>query len=431
MALLSIEKVKSLWKNRVVANASWMIAEQGIQMIVSFIIGMLTVRYLGPSNYGVINYCNAYTAFFTAIASLGIEAIVVKELIARPDEQGEIIGSSIFMRLVAGLFSMISIFLIIIFVDKGNLLLIKVGLLQSAVLVFKAFEIIDFWFQSKLQSKYASILKSISYVIVACYKIFILVTDKSVEWFAFSTSLDFLIIGVLLTFSYFKHGGFKWKVSKSISKVLLSQGYHYIISTLIITIYAQMDKVMIKHMISEADTGLYSAALMICQYWSLIPIAIINSLRPVIMELKKDGDEEGYKRKFSQLYIILTWLGLGVSLLISLLAPFIMKVVYGETYVSASGSLAIAIWYTTFSVLGVARGNWLVCEEKNQYAKWFVLFGAITNLSLNLVLIPKMGINGAAIATLITQLVVCYVGPAVFKNTRENATQMLRAFVFK
>jgi O-antigen/teichoic acid export membrane protein len=431
MAVLPAEKVNSFMQNRVVKNASWMIAEQAVQMIISFVIGMLTVRYLGPSNYGVINYCNAYTAFFTAIAGLGIEAIVVKELIARPEEQGEIIGSSIFMRLLAGLFSMVSIFIILFFVDKGDPVILKVALLQSSVLVFKAFEIIDFWFQSKLQSKYASILKSISYVLVAAYKVFILVTHKSVEWFAFSVSLDFLIIAVLLTIAYFRHGGAAFKLSKKISNILISQGYHYIISTLIITIYAQMDKVMIKHMISEADTGLYSAALMICQYWSLIPIAIINSMRPVIMEYKKDGKEEEYKHEFSRLYIILTWLGLGVSLLISLLAPFIMKVVYGETYVPASGALAIAIWYTTFSVLGVARGNWLVCENKNQYAKWFVLFGAITNIVLNFILIPTLGINGAAIATLVTQLVVCYVGPAVFKDTRENAVQMFKAFVFK
>ncbi len=431
MAVLPAEKVNSFMQNRVVKNASWMIAEQAVQMVISFVIGMLTVRYLGPSNYGVINYCNAYTAFFTAIAGLGIEAIVVKELIARPEEQGEIIGSSIFMRLLAGLFSMVSIFIILFFVDKGDPVILKVALLQSSVLVFKAFEIIDFWFQSKLQSKYASILKSISYVLVAAYKVFILVTHKSVEWFAFSVSLDFLIIAVLLTIAYFRHGGAAFKLSKKISNILISQGYHYIISTLIITIYAQMDKVMIKHMISEADTGLYSAALMICQYWSLIPIAIINSMRPVIMEYKKDGKEEKYKHEFSRLYIILTWLGLGVSLLISLLAPFIMKVVYGETYVPASGALAIAIWYTTFSVLGVARGNWLVCEDKNQYAKWFVLFGAVTNIVLNIILIPILGINGAAIATLITQLVVCYVGPAVFKDTRENAIQMFKAFVFK
>lgn len=426
-----LTKLNNLWHNRVFSNAKWMIAEQAVQMLVSFIIGMITARYLGPSNYGVINYCYAYVSFFTAIAGLGIEAIVVKELIAHPDQEGEIVGSSIVLRTIAGVLSVISILIILYFVDAGSKLILIVALLQSLVLVFKAFEIFDFWFQSKLQSKYASILKSISYVLEACYKVYILVAAKSVEWFAFSTSLDFLIIAVLLTFAYFKHDGVKLKFSKEISKQLLSQGYHFIISNMIITIYAQMDKIMIKHMISEADTGLYSAAIMICTYWVLVPTAIINSVRPVIMELKKDGNEEGYRRRFSQLYSLLIWLGIAVSVVISALSPFVMRIVYGAEYITAAGALSIAIWYTTFSTLGVARGNWLVCENKNQYAKWFVLFGAIVNVILNFVLIPIMGIEGAALATLITQIVVCFVGPACFKNTRENAVQMLRAFVFK
>lgn len=425
------EKLNKLWNNRVVSNAKWMIAEQAVQMLVSFIIGMLTARYLGPSNYGVINYCYAYTAFFTAVAGLGIEAIVVKELIANPTKQEEIVGTSIILRAIAGILSMIAILTILFFVDAGDTIVLAVGLLQSMVLVFKAFEIIDFWFQSKLQSKYASILKSISYVIVACYKVYILVASKSVQWFAFSTSLDFLIIAILLTFAYFKRGGEGFKFDKDIAKILLSQGYHYIISNLIITLYAQMDRIMIKHMMTEADTGLYSAAMMICTYWVLVPTAIINSMRPVIMEYKQDGNESEYKRKFSQLYKILIWLGIVVSAIITLFSPLIMRIVYGQAYITAASALAISIWYTTFSTLGVARGNWLVCEDKNQYAKWFVLFGAIVNLVLNLLLIPPMGINGAAIATLITQIVVCFVGPAVFKATRENAIQMLKAFVLK
>lgn len=425
------ESVKKIWNNRVVSNAKWMIAEQAVQMLVSLIIGMITARYLGPANYGVINYCVAYVSFFTAVAGLGIEAIVVKELVAHPDREGEIVGSSIFLRTGAGLLSIISIMLILFFVDEGNTLILRVGFLQSMVLVFRAFEIFDFWFQSKLQSKYSSILKSISYVLVALYKVYILIAGKSVEWFAFSTSLDFLIIAILLTGAYFKHGGVKLSVSRDVSRLLISQGYHFMISNLIITVYAQMDKIMIKHYMSEADVGLYSAAIMICTYWHLVPTAIINSVRPVIMELKASGNEEQYKRRLQQLYILLTWLGFGVSTVVSLLAKWIMLIAYGETYVSASGALIIAIWYTTFSTLGVARGNWLVCEDKNKYAKWFVLFGAITNVILNAILIPIMGIEGAAVATLITQIVVCYVGPAFFKETRENASAMLKAIIFK
>ena len=425
------EKFNNILSNRVVKNANWMIAEQAVQMLVSLVIGMLTARYLGPSNYGVINYCVAYVSFFTAIAGLGIEAIVVKELVANPEREAEIIGSSILLRTVAGLLSIVATLLILFFVDNGDPLILTVGFLQSLVLVFRAFEIFDFWFQSKLESKYSSILKSISYVLVAIYKVFILATGKSVVWFAFSTSLDFLIIAILLTFAYFKHGGKSLRISKEISKDLLSQGYHFIISNLIITIYGQMDRVMIKHFIGEREVGLYSAAIMICTYWQLVPTAIINSVRPVIMEAKAQGDEKLYKHRLSQLYISLTWLGIAVSVVISILAKYIMLIAYGKEYLEASSALVIAIWFTTFSTLGVARGNWLVCENKNKYAKWFVLLGAIVNLILNAILIPIMGIEGAAIATLITQIVVCYVGPALFKETRENAVDMLKAVIFK
>ncbi len=425
------DSAKRIWNNRVVSNAKWMIAEQAVQMLVSLIIGMITARYLGPANYGIINYCVAYVSFFTSVAGLGIEAIVVKELVAHPDKEGEIVGSSIFLRTLAGMLSIVSILLILFFVDDGNILILKVGFLQSLVLVFRAFEIFDFWFQSKLQSKYSSILKSISYVLVALYKVYILVAGKSVEWFAFSTSLDFLIIAVLLTGAYFKRGGVRLRVSRDISKLLITQGYHFIISNLIITVYAQMDKIMIKHYIGESEVGLYSAAIMICTYWHLVPTAIINSVRPVIMELKASGNEKQYKHRLQQLYVLLTWMGFGVSIVVSLLAKWIMLIAYGEAYVAAAGSLVIAIWYTTFSTLGVARSNWLVCEDKNKYAKWFVLIGAVTNVILNAVLIPIMGIEGAAVATLITQIAVCYVGPACFKETRENAVAMLKAIVFK
>jgi len=425
------EKFRNVIGNKVLGNASWMVAEQLVQMLISFVIGMITARYLGPSNYGVINYCAAYTAFFTSIALLGIEAIVVKELVAHPEKEGEIIGSAIALRFVSGLLSIFSILLILYFVDNGNRLILTVGFLQSLVLVFRAFEIFDFWFQAKLKSKYASILKSVTYILVAIYKVYILVAGKSFEWFAFSTSLDFLLIAIFLSFAYRRHDGEKLSVSKETSKILLLQGYHFIISNLIITVYAQMDKVMIKHFLSDEKTGLYSAALMICTYWHLIPTAIVNATRPVIMELKNNGNDKMYKYRLKQLYALLIWMGIGVSLIISLLSKPIMLIVYGETYEIASSALAIAIWYTTFSTLGVARGNWLVCENKNKYAKWFVLSGAIVNLVLNFALIPKLGINGAAFATLITQIVVSYVAPLFFKETRENTKDMLEAIIFK
>ena len=421
--------IKILLNNKTVKNAGWMIAEQFVQMAISVILGVLTARYLGPSNYGIINYCSAFVIFFTTISALGLEGIVVKELVNHREYEGEIIGTCLAMRLSASVLSIISICLILYILNPGDILIMKVGFIQSLVMLFRAFELIDFWFQSYLQSKYVAIIKSISYVLVAVYKIYILATNKSVEWFAFSTTLDFIIIAVLVSIAYLKKGGQKLKVSIQRAKRLISQSYHFILSGLIITVYNQMDKVMIGQFLGEEQVGLYSAALTICNYWVLIPVAIINSSRPTIMERKKEGNEKAYLRNIHRLYFVLIWSGIAVSFLVSILSKFILGVLYGQDYSSAASVLSIAIWFTTFSVLGTARGIWIVCENLNEYVKKIVLWGAIINFILNSILIPAIGINGAAIATLITQMFNCLFAPMLYKKTRIHTKYIAQAFI--
>ena len=258
-------------------------------------------RYLGPSNFGVINYCAAYVAFFTSVCSLGLEGVLVKELVTSPEKEGELVGTALFMRLVTGSLSIRSICLILFVVDKGDRLVMIVGLLQSLVLLFKAFEVMDFWFQSKLQSKHVAIVKMVSYVLVAAYKIYILATFKPVEWFAFSTSLDFLIIAILLIFVYKRYDGPKMKINLDTSKFLIKNSYHFIISGLFVTVYSQMDKIMIQKFLDETQVGYYSIATTMFGYWVLVTTALTNAARPSIMSQKKI-DEQSYIKRLKQLY---------------------------------------------------------------------------------------------------------------------------------
>ncbi len=426
-----IKNIRNILNNKTVQNAKWMIAEQLVQMVISVILGVLTARYLGPSNYGIINYCSAYVIFFSTVCTLGLEGVIIKEMVNDRDEEGIITGTGIVMRLAASLLSIASILVILLITDPGNTLVLKVAFLQSLVMAFKAFEIIDYWFQSYLKSKYVAILKSISYFLVAIYKIYILAAGKSVEWFAFSTSLDFLLIAVMILIAYCAKGGKRLGFSMKTAVRLIKQSYHFILSGIIITVYTQMDKIMIRHMMNETYVGLYSAALTICNYWILVPAAIINSARPTIMEYKKDGNEEMYLKRIKQLYAVLIWAGIAVSLVISLLSRFIINILYDEQYAPASASLAIAIWYTTFSTLGTARGIWLVCEDKNRYVKNCVIWGAVLNVALNYAFIPVWGINGAAAATLITQIFNALIAPLFYRDIRVHTKYIAQAFLLK
>ena len=420
--------LKKIIKNKVAKNTIWIISERIIQMIISLIVGSLSARYLGPSNYGLINYGASIVALFTAVTKLGLDGVIVKEYVNRKNENGTIIGTAIIMRTISSIVSMFLIYVTVLVLKPNNTLVHLLTLLQSISLLFQSYEIFDLWFQSNLNSKYTSIAKSLAYIIVSVYKIFLLIASKSVIWFAFSTTLDFALIFIILLIMYKKNNGQRLSFSKNIAKLLFKQSYQFILSGLMVTLYMQMDKIMIGNMIDDLNVGLYSAATTICTLWAFIPEAIINSFRPVIYELKNKS-EELYLKRLKLLYSIIFWLGILFCTFIVVFSKYIILILYGKNYLNAQTTLVIAVWYTSFAYVGVARNIWIVSENKNKYAKRFTIIGAIVNLVLNLIFIPKYGINGAAIATLFSQISVVIIAPLLYKDTRISTKYIVESIL--
>lgn len=423
-------KLKVLLHNSVIKNAEWMVGEQLVQMVISFVLSIISTRYLGPSNFGIINYCSAYVAFFSSISALGLEGVLVKELVTSPDKEGLLVGTSLVMRICSGLFSVVSITVLLIIVKPGDYTVQLVGLLQSLVLLFKAFEVFDFWFQSKLKSKYVSLVKIVSYVLVAVYKVFILATAKSVLWFAFSTSLDFLIIALMLMVVYPRQSGPKLSFSWILAKDLLKNSYHFILSSFFVLIYTQMDKLMIEAFFDETQVGYYGIATTIYNYWALVLTALINAIRPSIISAKSVNEGE-YVKRLKRLYALLAYLCFAAALFFTFFGKFLIPLVYGDAYRPSVSAVTITMWYAAFSLIGTARGIWIVCENKNKYVKYYVIVGAVANFVLNYTLIPPLGINGAAIATLITQIITCVIAPILFKETRIHSKYVVEAILLK
>ena len=189
---------------QVINNAKWIIVCKAIQSILQLIIGMLCARYLGPSNYGLINYATSVVAFAIPIMRLSFDQTLVRELINSPKKEGEILGTSLVLNILSAVFCMAGVFLFVSVANRGDRTAILVCVLYSFSLVFSAIEMIQYWFQYKLLSKYTSVIMLVSYVVVSLYKIFLLVTSKSVFWFALVNSLDYGIIGISLIFFYLK-----------------------------------------------------------------------------------------------------------------------------------------------------------------------------------------------------------------------------------
>lgn len=417
-------------KSKIFQNSLWMIVTTIIQMIISLFVNMVVARYLSVEDYGIINYGLSFINFFIGICNLGLNSITIKYLVSEKDEQGKIIGTCIGMRFISSVLSVIMI-IILVSVLRNDKVIILTTFLQSISLIFESFSTINYWFQYQLQSKYSAIVAFVAYLIFAIYKIALVLLKKDVYWFAFSNCISYVVIATLLLILYKKKGGQKMTFSRSKGKEMLRHSYHFILSSLMVSLYAQTDKIMIGSMLDDISAvGLYSVATTIVNLWSFLPNSIINSFNPVLIEKKKTSYEQ-YIMKLKQLYSIIFWIGTAYTLFIVIFGKLIILVLYGEKYLGGLSSLKIAVFGVTFSFIGVVREFWLICEEKEKYAKWFALIGVVTNIILNAILIPTIGIVGAAIATACTQLMTGLIAPLLFKETKEAVKHVIDGCLFK
>lgn len=417
-------------KSKESKNALWMIGGRVVQMLFSLFVGIFTARFLGPSNYGLISYGGALTSFFMSFCTLGINSVIIKDFFDNPDEQGEAIGSSILLRVLSSICSAILIVSISFVLDYGDWTTVVVVALCSISLVFHCLDTLKYWFQYQYRSKVTAIVIFCAHLATSIYKIVLLILQKDVFWFAFATSVDYIVFGVLLLIIYKKSGGPKLSFSWRKGKQLLSQSYHYILSGMMVAIYGQTDKLMLKQMLDEASVGYYSTATQLCSMWTFVLTAIIDAMYPTIIQSFKQSKEE-FDRKNRQLYAIVFYVTVFVSVMFLLLGDFAIWLLYGEEFMPAANPLKIVTWYTAFSYFGVARSAWMVCTNNQRYLKYMYIFAAIANVGMNAVLIPLWGASGAALASLITQVLTSLVLPYCIKDLRPNAKLMLEAIFLK
>lgn len=406
-------------------NAAWIIGVRIVQSILALVISMLTARYLGPSNYGLISYASSLVAFVVPIMQLGLPSILVQEIVNKPNREGEILGTSIVLSIISSFACMLGVVAFANVVNVGETTTIIVCALYSLLLLAQAIEIVQYWFQAKLASKYVSITSLVAYTIVSVYKIFLLVTEKSIYWFAISNALDYAIIGVALLIIYRRLSDSRLHFSLTLTKSMLAKSRYYIVSNMMITIFAQTDRIMLKLMIDDAAAGYYSAAVSCAGITSFVFSAIIDSMRPLIFESKKENNVT-FEKNVSRLYCIVIYLSLAQSIFMTLFAPLIVNILYGSAYQNTIGILQVLVWYTTFSYMGAVRNIWILAENKQKYLWIINLSGAATNVLLNAVLIPLIGGVGAAVASLITQVFTNVVIGFLIKSIIHNNKLILR-----
>ncbi len=406
---------------KVVENIGWLSVDKFIRLVLAFFVNVWMVRYLGPTGYGSINYAVAFLSFFSIFVNLGMDGVVVRELVNQPEKRDSILGTAFLMRLMGAGVGIVLALLVSFVVNREDAQSTWFIFILSLGFVFQSFLVIDYYFQSQIKAKYFVFAQNIAVFVVTGFRVLLLLTKAPVVWFVVALVLEGMIGTIFLVFFYLKNGlHFKhWHFEKERALLLIRSCWPLMLSSVAIMIYMRIDQVMIKKMLGVAEVGLYSAAVILVEVFYFLPGVIADSVFPAIVEAKKI-DEKLYETRMRQLYTLLIWGSILVALPIALLSDVVVGLIYGDNYRPTVGVLKIYVWALVFVSLGVAGSKWLLIEHLEKYSLYRTIMGVLSNIGLNLIFIPKWGIYGATVATVVSQTVTGYLSELFSSCLRRN-----------
>lgn len=425
MKTLQTGEKKSL--GRVFQNTGWLVAQNIFQYVLSAVIGILAARYIGPTNYGILNYGATLMALFFPFCTLGLNSVEVPAMVEEPEKTGAIVGTCFVLRLVSSCLSIALLTLVAVVMKPGNRLLIFVTFLQSLQFLFQSCDAIRLWFQKELLSKYTAIGSVIGNTACSLWRIILLARGASVEWFALTSVVQMLTNYLFVLPIFFAKSGVKLSFSLPLGWKLLKRGYHFILSGFTVAVTNYCGKLILAQQLGETELGYYSAASTLALMWIFVPQAIVSSANPVLLETKKN-DPEHFEERYQMVHLVNLFLGVAAGLGMGILSKFLINFLYGEAYAPAAPLLVILAWTGLFTAIGESRGIWLFAEQKTKYVKYYCAVSAGASLVLNYLLIGLFGPAGACVAALVTGMIQALGAPLLFPGSRDFTFQYFRSF---
>lgn len=386
-------------------NTLWMFSDQVLRLAAGLAVGVWVARYLGPEQFGVFNYAIAFIAIFGVVSKLGMDTILVRNLVNTPEEEEILLGTAFWLKTLGACATLLMVAGYAGFSSepentKAYLLILAVGL------YFQAFEVIDFYFQARVLSKFVSICKTTQLLISSLAKVYLVITKASLDLFVAVQLLDQVTLAMTQALAFRYHAGnlrFLRRFDGAVARSVMNDSWPLIFGTLFVVLYMKADQIMIMHMLGEHELGLFSTAARISEVWHFVPTVITTSLLPAIIHAKK-ASEAQYRARLQTLFNFMVLLSLTVAIVTTFVAPYIITLLFGEAYRAAGPILALHIWAGIFASLGVASSGWFLGENLQRFALVKAIAALILTLSLNAILIPRFGVLGAAASTVVCQL---------------------------
>ena len=400
---------------KIIANISWIFFDKIFRMLAGILVGIWIARYLGPSDFGVLNYAILFPTILSSIAGLGLTNVLMVEYVAASDDplrQHSLVSNGIVMKVVGGVLMYGLVVCLNYIFNWDNPLLFLLINITGTVLILQSSDVIDTYFQAQTKAKLSVVIKIIAFASAMVMRVYALLTHQSVLFFVIINVAE-LAIGYGLIVGAYQH--YSGKLISTVARVINRRVIHHLLliawpvmfTEFFVFVYMRIDQFMIESLSTNRELGLYGAVLRLSEAWYFISIAITTSFYPKIASLW-DSDRPGFYKNYQQMLNLLIYISVGVAIFTSLFADSLISLLYGPKFLGGGIILSVHIWTSLFVYLGVGTSNLFVINNLQQFVLGRTIVGAIINIVLNYWLIPRYGALGASIGTLVAQFCSAY-----------------------
>jgi O-antigen/teichoic acid export membrane protein len=391
-----------------VSNTLWLVAEKVVFLLLSFGVNLLLARHLQPALFGTLSFLLAGVSVLMPIMALGLNSLISRELLHRPDETMSIIGSAIALRLLVGLLmAAVAVLAAQQLLPSSQWRLFSLLVLAS---VSQGFFVIDFWLQARSANRYGVMVRLAVLLLVNSARLIAIHFNAGLDMFVYLLCAEWLLLACCYGQLYHRYGGLLTRLSPSRVEAvhLLRQGRWLWFTAIAAILVLKVDQLMLAYLVNDQAVGIYAAAVRLSEVWYLLPVALMTGFFPKLMEAKRASSAE-YRFTLQRLCDFLLWAGIAVAIFITLTAEDLVPLLYGQAYSESVEVLVIHVWAGVFFFTAALLNRWLLIEDALIAAFYVQAVGAVANIGFNFWLIPEYGAIGAAVATLLSAMVSGYI----------------------
>jgi O-antigen/teichoic acid export membrane protein len=407
-------------------NAFWLIFEKGFTLFVGMVVGVYVARYLKPETFGLLNYAISFVGIFSAFSTLGMDQIIVRELAKGTGKRDDLLGTGFVLK-AAGSVALILLMIGTMFFMGHDSFTNTLILIIAFAEIFKAFEVINYFFQSQVQSKYVIQIQLLINLFLSFAKLGLVLVHAHLIWFAIIIVVGTILNAVGFLYAYQKRAGTPkaWQFHKPLAFQLLKESWPIALYGIALHIQARIDQVMLGKMLNNYEVGQYSVALKFIEIFGFVPMILMNTFSPAVAKAKATS-EELYQHRLVNLYRLMFTTFLIVAVPIYLFAEDIIKLLYGFEYQAAGYLLSLFALRLFFSNMGVGKSVFIINESLFKYSLLTVVIGAVVNVALNYLFIPIYGTVGSIIASMLSFTASIFLVDLFFEKTRFNQRLMFQ-----